>query len=261
MRLPFQFAVSFFLALQHGCLFVSAAKVHLCGDSTMARGGQGIEGWGEHLGSLLTIPVQNRAIGGRSVRGFTNEARFDAVIKAIEPGDTVVIEFGRNDGGSLDNDQRGQVPCPGSSTETCKGTYKGEPVTVYTFPGYLAKAGKTITSKGAKVVYSSMTPHNIWWSAKGGPPNLNPTPPKFVEYAKLAVKMTGPGASYVDHWSSTVKMYRDLGNTTVRGFFAKETDPVHTNSIGAKAVATSFVKAVLTAKDPLSQYVKEISSK
>ncbi|KAF2668152.1 SGNH hydrolase [Microthyrium microscopicum] len=250
--------LALFLILQNASYFTNAATVYLCGDSTMAKGGQGIEGWGEHLGTFLTIPVQNKAIGGRSVRGFTNEGRFDAVAKVVQPGDTVVIEFGRNDGGTLKNDSRGQVPCPGDGTQTCEGKYKDQPVTVYTFPGYLARAGKAMTSKGAKVIFSAMLPHNIFWTSKpGAEPNLNPTPPKFVEYAKNAVLMVGPGASYVDHWDSTVKMYRELGKEKTYALFAKEADPIHTNAIGAKKTAESFVRAVLEAQDPLKGYVKK----
>jgi rhamnogalacturonan acetylesterase len=251
------FLFSAFFIIHYFIAIAASAKVYLCGDSTMAKGGQGVEGWGEHLHSFLTIPVENRAIGGRSARSFTNEGRFDAVAAMVAPGDIVVIEFGRNDGGSLQSDTLSRVPCPGgSATQTCSGTYKDKPVTVYTFPKYLALAGQMMTKKGANVIYSSMTPHNIFWTQKGGPPNLNPTPPKFVEYAKAAVQMTGAGASYVDHWNSTVAMYRKLGKEKVGSFFGKETDPVHTNAIGAKAVASSFADAVLLAGDPLAQYVK-----
>ena len=78
-------------------LFIAAganATVHLCGDSTMARGNGIIDGWGQYLQYSLNEPVVNHAIGGRSARSFTREGRFDEVLAQVESGDFVVIEFG-----------------------------------------------------------------------------------------------------------------------------------------------------------------------
>jgi rhamnogalacturonan acetylesterase len=222
----------------------------------MAKGSPPIDGWGQHLQPFVSIPVSNRAVGGRSARSYTVEGRFEAVIKEVKPGDTVVIEFGRNDSGSVKNDTYGQAPCPGAGSETCQVTKNGRPQTVYTYPAYLANAGKAMTRKGAKVIISSMLPHNVFWIRPGGKQNLNPPPPRFVAYAKLAAEMIGPGASYVDHWTSTVDMYKKLGKAKVDSYFPRQGDPVHTGPDGAKAVAQSFVNAVREAKDPLSQYVR-----
>lgn len=120
-----------------------AATVYLAGDSTMAKGGGGsgvsngnfvmllfmlfgcsheFTGWGEYLGASLSIPVVNNAIGGRSARSFTREARFSAIASKLQAGDFVIVEFGHNDGGSLATDN-GRTDCPGSGSEVCKTTY------------------------------------------------------------------------------------------------------------------------------------------
>jgi rhamnogalacturonan acetylesterase len=245
--------------LVHG---VTPAQLYLCGDSTMAKGNQVVDGWGEHIQPFVSIPVHNRAIGGRSARSFTSEGRFEAVAKLVQPGDTVVIEFGRNDGGIPQNDStKSYPPCPGASTETCEIYNKGQKEIIVTFPVYLANAGKAMTAKGAKVIFSSMTPHNIWWVRQGGKQNLNPAPPKFVEYAKLAASMVGPGASYVDHWTATVEAYKKMGKTKADSYFPRDGDPVHTNAVGGTAVAQSFLDAVRKAGDPFSRYIKESAQK
>jgi rhamnogalacturonan acetylesterase len=220
----------------------------------MARGSPPIDGWGQHLQPFVSIPVSNHALGGRSARSYTSEGRFETVIKTVKAGDIVVIEFGRNDSGSLKNDTLSRVPCPGAGTETCQVMKNGRAETVYTFPTYLANAGKAMTRKGAQVIISSMLPHNVWWTRPGAKQNPNPPPPKFVEYAKIAAEMVGSGGSYVDHWTSTVDMYKKLGKAKVNGFFPRDGDPVHTGPSGAKAVAQSFINAV-PAKHPLAQYI------
>ncbi|KAF2404846.1 SGNH hydrolase [Trichodelitschia bisporula] len=230
-------------------LDAAAVKLWLAGDSTMAKASTAnMQGWGEKLQPLMSLPVVNKAIGGRSARSYTVEGRFAEITKSVAAGDFVVIEFGHNDGGSLSNDN-GRTDCPGSGSETCKSTYKGERVTVKTFPAYLIEAGKAYTAKGARVVFSSMTPNNVW---EGGKYTYGPG--RFTEYARDAAKAVGKGATFVDHGSYTAAAYKALGAKTVNGFYPN--DHTHTNAEGAEVVAKAFVKAVVCAKDGLAEHVK-----
>jgi rhamnogalacturonan acetylesterase len=43
------------------------------------------------------LNVINLARGGRSVRSYTREGLFAALVPQIAPGDYVIIEFGHND--------------------------------------------------------------------------------------------------------------------------------------------------------------------
>ncbi|MGC6400967.1 rhamnogalacturonan acetylesterase [Sphingomonas sp. FW199] len=55
-------------------------------------------GWGQMLPCALDgVKVENRAIGGRSTRTFISEGRWEKLIADIQPGDTVLIQFGHND--------------------------------------------------------------------------------------------------------------------------------------------------------------------
>jgi rhamnogalacturonan acetylesterase len=225
----------------------STAKIHLCGDSTMAKGNGKIDGWGQHLQPHMTIPVVNRAIGGRSARSYTVEGRFNDVARSVQPGDFVVIEFGHNDGGSLAKDN-GRTDCPGAGNQTCQSTYGGRKVTVLSFPAYLINAGKLMASKGAKVVYSSMTPNNIWEG------NGSYSPSRFTDYARQAAKSVS-GASFVDHGRAVANSYRKLGKGKTNALYPQ--DHTHTSPQGAKVVAEAFVTEVLAERNPLAQYVKK----
>jgi rhamnogalacturonan acetylesterase len=104
--------------------------VWLAGDSTTAPDGghNGTQGWGEYLHYSLgnNAFVNNSAYAGRSARSFTREGRFDAIAKALHPGDWVVIEFGINDGGAPTNltGDKGRADCPGAGSEECWTVYK-----------------------------------------------------------------------------------------------------------------------------------------
>jgi len=60
------------LVLSLFSLCASAVTVWLAGDSTAAsRVGSRYVGWGSELQRYLTVPVQNMAVAGKSLRSFT----------------------------------------------------------------------------------------------------------------------------------------------------------------------------------------------
>lgn len=194
-------------------------------------------GWGVFLPYSLSLTVINDAIGGRSARSFTREGRFDAIIKAVQPNDIVIIEFGHNDGGSLSTDN-GRSDCGGTGAETCQTTYNGVAETVHTFPYYLTEAGKAMIAKGAKVIISSQTPNNPWESGTfsytdGG---------RFVTYAKSVANALGNSSMYVDHGAYTASYWKSIGKAATDKLFPQ--DHTHTSPAGADVVAKAFVKGV-----------------
>lgn len=101
----------------------------LVGDSTVRNGhGDGTNGqwgWGEPLFDLFDpskINVVNRAIGGLSSRNFITEGHWDEDLAMMKPGDIVLIQFGHNDGGSLDDPARARGSIPGTGDERRKST-------------------------------------------------------------------------------------------------------------------------------------------
>lgn len=85
---------SFYLAPQ--------PKIILIGDSTMAPKQESARpemGWGEALPDYLdkNTEVINLAKNGRSTTSFISSGEYDAMIKILQEGDYVVIQYGHND--------------------------------------------------------------------------------------------------------------------------------------------------------------------
>ncbi|KAF2145520.1 carbohydrate esterase family 12 protein [Aplosporella prunicola CBS 121167] len=226
-------------------------KIHMAGDSTMAKGGggSGTQGWGELLGEALNVEVVNHARAGRSARSYWEEGRFTELTDAVSSGDYVVIEFGHNDGGSLSKSDNGRTDCAGKGTETCK---SADGKTVYTFPFYLIQASKAIKAKGGNLIISSQTPNNVF---ETGSYSFSPT--RFVEYAEYAGKHID-GATYIDHNSLTATAYKSLGSDAVNAFYPN--DHTHTSSDGAAVVAKAFVKGLVCADHALAAQAVDESS-
>ncbi|KAK3950541.1 SGNH hydrolase-type esterase domain-containing protein [Pseudoneurospora amorphoporcata] len=218
--------------------------IYLAGDSTTAKTGGLLMGWGEYLPPLLTgITVVNKAIAGRSARSYTNEGRFTKLANLVVAGDIVVIEFGHNDGGSPNSaSDNGRSDCPGTGSEVCISGKTGDKV--YTFNYYVETAAKAIIAKGASVIFSSQTPNNLW---EGGTYGGYGTPVRFVGYAGQAARnlaSTGK-ASFVDHYQAVANMYLKLGNTKTNSLCPS--DHTHTSPEGADLVAKAFAQAVKIA--------------
>jgi rhamnogalacturonan acetylesterase len=213
------------------------------------------QGWGQFIGDFVNIPVVNKARGGRSARSFTREGLFQEVAKLVTAGDWVVIEFGHNDGGSVSPQKdNGRTPCPGKGKETCAVNFEGEK-TGKTFPAYLVEAGKLLVSKKARVIMSSVTPNNVYETGK-----FVWSPSRFAELTELSAKEVGPQAFYVDHGKYTADAYKAFGgkgNVTTQLFMPG--DHTHTTREGAKLVARAFARAVMCAKIPFTEHIKNVS--
>lgn len=74
----------------------------LAGDSTAAQkyaDAAPETGWGMALPFFLHhgVRVANHAVNGRSTKSFLDEGRLDVVLKALRPGDLLLVQFGHND--------------------------------------------------------------------------------------------------------------------------------------------------------------------
>lgn len=79
--------------------------IFVCGDSTAAsyRPQEApITGWGQVLCEYTPgVPVENRAMGGRSTKSFLSEGRLQKIEGEIQPGDLLLIQFTHNDNNDL----------------------------------------------------------------------------------------------------------------------------------------------------------------
>ena len=114
-----------------------------------------LEEEGERIAAFFDtsrINIVNNAIGGRSSRTFFTEGRWAAVLAQLKSGDTLLIQFGHNDGARIGDPagkNRGSVP--GIGPETVEDTRPdGSKEQVHSFGWYLARYIQDAQAKGAR---------------------------------------------------------------------------------------------------------------
>src|SRR5688572_8117447 len=97
----------------------------IIGDSTVKNGdGTGRNnqmGWGSVIHPYFDttrLSIRNHAIGGRSSRTFITEGRWEKVLSEMKPGDYVIMQFGHNDAGPLDDTARARGTIRGTGDES-----------------------------------------------------------------------------------------------------------------------------------------------
>jgi rhamnogalacturonan acetylesterase len=208
--------------------------LYIIGDSTVrngdGKGSNGQWGWGSLLADYFDttkIALENDAIGGRSSRTFLTEGRWDKILMKLRKGDFVIIQFGHNDGGPLDDTARARGTIKGIGNES-KEIYN--PITkkqeiVYTYGWYMRKYVEDAKAKGAQVIICSPIPHNDWENDKvkrWGDDSYGGWARQIAE---------SENAYFIDLNNKIADKYELLGPSKVATFFPA--DHTHTNKEGA----------------------------
>jgi lysophospholipase L1-like esterase len=220
---------------------VSSTKptLFLIGDSTVRNRTKGQLGWGDVIGRLFDeskIAVTNRALGGRSSRSFLSEGLWDKVLADLKPGDFVLMQFGHNDGGPLD-DGKARASLKGGTDESRVVTNKvsGKVETVHTYGWYMRKYISDTKAKGATPIVLSLVPRKIWKDGK--------VARSSNDYAKWAAEAAkAEGVAFVDLNDIVARHYEELGQDKVNMLFADE--HTHTNPEGAELNARCVVEGL-----------------
>jgi len=202
----------------------------IVGDST-ARNELPQRGWGDEFAAffdLTKINVVNLAIGGRSSRTFRTEGRWDSVLAETKPGDFMIVQFGHNDVGPVDERSRFRGSLKGMGSETRDVVRPdGKTETVHTFGWYMTKYATDAKAKGVNIVIASPIPHKKWQD-------------DFAGYRKWgAAAAADAGVPFIDVTAITSVVYAKLGPTRVEKLFADK--GTHTNLEGAQLNAQSVV--------------------
>jgi len=223
----------------------------IAGDSTL-RSNAPLRGWGQDLGTFFDpakINVVNRAIGGRSSRTFFTEGRWKEILDAIKPGDFVIIQFGHNDVGPLDDKGKFRGSVKGIGEETEKVTKPdGSIEEVHSYGWYLREMARSAREKKAKVILCSPVPHKKF-DAQG----------RFVHdwqdfrgWVEACAK--SEHAAYIDLAERIGRGYDKLDHAAIEALFADK--GTHTSAQGslfnAKAVI-SGLRSIPSA--PLDRYL------
>lgn len=137
-------------------------KVYIAGDSTVATYRDTASttdqaGWGQMLHEYLDsrATVENRAVGGTTSRSYIDFGHFAKIEADIAAGDTLLVQFGTNDGNKNATYQHDGQTIP----------YFLEPGTDY--KTYLAKYIELASAKGAHLIFVTPPPRNSAYCTGG----------------------------------------------------------------------------------------------
>jgi len=230
---------------------------YIIGDSTVKNGDGtgkgGLWGWGDFIAGYFDttkMSVRNHAIGGRSSRTFITEGRWDKILAVLKKGDYVIMQFGHNDGGPLDDTARARGTIRGIGNES-KEIYN--PITkkqevVYTYGYYMRKYIRDAKAKGAIPIVCSPIPRNDWKDGK-----VIRSKDSYAGWAEQVAKEEG--AYFIDLNDLIATKYEQMGIDVVKPFFPG--DHTHTDINGAKLNA-EIVMEQLKKINPgkLKKYMK-----
>jgi len=229
----------------------------IVGDSTVRNGkgdgGNGQWGWGDVVSDYFDpakINVVKRALGGRSSRTFITQGYWDRVLDSLKPGDFVIIQFGHNDGGPLNDDSRarGSIRGTGDETEEIDNQLTKKQETVHSYGWYLRKYVADTEAKRAIPMICSMVPRKIWRDNK-----IVRNGDDYAGWAREVARSTD--AAFLDLNNIIADQYEKMGAEKVNPLFADE--HTHTTLAGAKLNAASVIAALRgLPNNPLASYLR-----
>ncbi len=226
--------------------------VFIVGDSTLNSNAP-LRGWGQELArffDLTKINVVNRAIGGRSSRSFQYEGRWDKLLSELKEGDFVLLQFGHNDVGRVNDPASKDRPSIHSEGEEPAEATRidGKQETIRSFGWYMRKYGNDARAKGATVIFCSMVPHKDWAEGKV----VRNEREKWVKWTANAAAATQ--AAYIDLNEIISLEFERLGAEKVAPLFADAR--THSSQAGALLNAQMVVAGIRSLKKPdLTKYL------
>lgn len=216
--------------------------VYLVGDSTVKNGqgdgAGGLWGWGDFIGQFLNaskIKVENHALGGTSSRTFQSKGLWPPVKDSLQKGDYVLIQFGHNDAGPINDDfrARGSLKGVGDKTEEIDNILTGEHEIVHSYGWYIRKLIKETKEKGAIPVVMSPIPRNKWENNE-----VSRNSNSYGGWAKQVAKEEG--VTFIDLNDKMATALETKGEDKVTEVYFYKRDHTHTTAKGA-ALAASLV--------------------
>lgn len=235
--------------------FSNLPSIFVAGDSTAARGaGLTQQGWAVPFTNYFNpekVNVVNGARGGRSSRTFVTEGLWSNLLSEVKRGDVVLIQFGQNDGGDV-NDARARGSLPGIGDETVEVdnqvTHKHE--TVHTYGWYLRKMIADTKAKGAIPIILGLTVRDIWQDG-----HIERGSGHFNQWANQVAK--NARTQYLDITDDMADRFESMGEEKVKALYPR--DHTHFNVEAADLHAAMVVANLKGMRPNLVQNV--LSSK
>jgi lysophospholipase L1-like esterase len=242
------------LALFAGFLLAGGAmagdaipRLFVAGDSTASEykpNPKNQQGWGAVLQPLFDeskLRVVDAARGGRSSRTFINEGHWDRMLADVHAGDFVIIQFGHNDSGALNQEPpgstkplraRGTILGIGDESEEIDNVITGKHETVYTFGWYLRRMIADVRAKGATPILLTLTKTNNFTDGRIECPNGSYR--RWIWQTAMNEKV-----AFMDLSRIVADRFQRQGPDAVKAQFIDDT--VHSNLAGAEANAADVV--------------------
>jgi len=220
--------------------------IHLIGDSTVKNGqGDGRNGqwgWGSVLPAYIDttkVVVANHALGGTSSRTYLTRGLWEKAFAQMEAGDYLLIQFGHNDGGPLDDTARARGTLRGIGLDTREifNPITRQKETVHTYGWYLSKFIQDAQSKGVHVVVCSPIPRNRWDGAR-----VSRSVDSYPQWAQQVAEREH--CDFIPLHDLIADYYDEIGKQRVVPLF--EGDHTHTSLAGAE-INAEIVANALTA--------------
>ena len=217
--------------------------IFIAGDSTADSNGANngkTSGWGKFFGDYVSSTVSNHAVSGSSSRTFWRDGLWANLIKDVQKGDYVFIQFGHNDVGGPNNSPKGAAG--GTGDETVTVTVNGVEEIVHTFPWYIRQMAGQVIEKGATPVLLSLTPNFSFSDGKVVEPS------RFAGYMKLVSdELKIP---FIDLYNYIARNWEILGEKYLKENNWFPTDYKHTSPDAADFNAKMIVNAIKCQKIP-----------
>jgi len=236
----------------------------LIGDSTVRNGqddgqGKGAEGqwgWGNPIAAYFDpakLNVVNRAVGGLSSRTFLTGGHWERALAFVKPGDVVIMQFGHNDNGAINDATRARASLKGvgDETEAIDNLLTKRPEVVHSYGWYLRKFIADTKAKGATPIVCSLIPRKSW-DADG---KISRSKESYAGWAAAVAKEEDVG--FIDLNEKVAARYDALGHDAVMKQFPQVTPDEHThpNRAGAELNAEIVIAGLKALRlNPLESY-------
>jgi lysophospholipase L1-like esterase len=230
----------------------------LAGDSTVHNSHPGLVGWGDVIGQffdLTKISVKNFAQAGRSSRTFQTEGWWDKILANAKPGDFVLLQFGHNDGGPLDdtNRARGSIPGLGGESKEIYNPVRKKQEVVYTYGWYMRKYIADARAKGMTPVICSPVPRM---------PTQPRKPSDVDRYVVWSREIAANQNVFFINLNQIIRgHYAGFTTNEIKTIFYTTNDNTHFSLAGAQFNAACVIEGLRALKhSPLKDYIWDQSN-
>jgi lysophospholipase L1-like esterase len=241
--------------------FIGDSTVRNGRDDGQGKGAEGQWGWANPIAAYFDptkINVVNRAIGGLSSRTYLTGGHWERTLAFLKPGDFVIMQFGHNDNGAINDEKRARASIKGTGDETQEIdnilTKKHE--IVHSYGWYIRKLINDAKAKGATPVVCSLIPRKMW--DEDGKISRNKA--DYAGWAEEVARQEKVG--FIDLNEMAARKYDELGHDAVMKLFPQVTpdEHTHTNLAGAELNARFVIAGLKALKSPALAFLSTKAS-